>query len=37
MPLGGQRHHNAAPYDVVCPLRCRIGIGPSRDRVFFHV
>jgi hypothetical protein len=31
MPLGGQRHQlcdNAASYDVVCPLRCRIGIGP---------
>jgi hypothetical protein len=31
MPLGGQRHllcDNAAPYEVVCPLRCRIGIGP---------
>jgi hypothetical protein len=38
MPLGGQPHQlcdNAASYDVVCPLRCRIGIGPVPDRVFF--
>jgi hypothetical protein len=38
MPLGGQRHQlcdNAVSYDVVCPLRCRIGIGPIPDRAFF--